>query len=190
MRTDADSGHPPTQFPERGDSQPARPFDTYLRVRHGQTARLSTSLARSGKQLALSPSPPPPTQAPSFLSRARPPRAAPRCAKRRPCNAMQCRKTSSKPLFNLSSSVSCLSLCSFFSRRDFSFPVFFAVIESIGGGNKLKQQVSINQFIHPLPFSQWPGFFPGFAAPPLIASAAQMRVMMADCTARHATRAN
>ena len=41
-RTDADSGHPPTQFPERGDSQssrsPTRPFDTYLRVRHGQTA--------------------------------------------------------------------------------------------------------------------------------------------------------
>ena len=77
------------RFAVRPSSRRARPFDTYLRVRHGQTARLSTSLARSGKQLALSPSPPPPTQAPSFLSRARPPRAAPRCAKRRPCNAMQ-----------------------------------------------------------------------------------------------------
>lgn len=45
-------------------------------------------------------------------------------------------KTSSKPLF--------LSLCSFFFCRDFSFPVFFAVIyrRRLACNNQLKQQVS------------------------------------------------
>ena len=55
-------------------------------------------------------------------------------------------KTSSKPLF--------LSLCSFFFCRDFSFPVFFAVIyrRRLACNNQLKQQVSTSSSSSP--FSQ------------------------------------
>ena len=124
----------------------SRPFDTYLRrerrVRHGQTAApamLAHSLdisRRSGREreaIGVIAIPARPSTRPK-------PRSSYRGCTLLLVDALNDAhaggKTSSKPLF--------LSLCSFFFCRDFSFPVFFAVIyrRRLVCNNQLKQQVS------------------------------------------------